>query len=98
MVVRVVVDANAGHVELVQLAVLHADDHLGMGRLCAGGCTIFAVHGDIEPATHAGLELEGLRDALLGPGEVLAGRDDRERVFAFEQGFVWVTWHGYIRY
>ena len=45
-------DASAGHVVAVELAVLHAHDHFGMRFFSAGRGAIFTVHGDIEDAAH----------------------------------------------
>ena len=94
VLVGVIVDADPGHVELVEVALLHAYDHFGVGFFRAGGRAVLAVHGDIEDAAHLLLELERLADALLGAGEMLTRGDDGERLFAFEESLVGVSWHG----
>ena len=90
---RVVVDANAGHVERVGRAVLHARRHLRVLALLARGRAVLEVHGDVEDAAHLLLELERLLDALLRPREVLAGRNHGHRRLALEERLVRMSGH-----
>ena len=93
VLVRVVVDADAGHVVRVAGAVLHARGHLRVLFLLARGRPVLEVHGDVEDAAHLVLQLERFPDALLRPREVLAGRDHGHRRFAFEERLVRMSGH-----
>src|ERR1051325_2666048 len=55
--------------------------------LAPGRRAVLEIHRDVE-GPELRLQLERLADELLGPGEVLARRDDREGLLAAEQGLV----------
>ena len=85
---RVVVDAHPGHAQLVRRRAEHAHDHFGVLLFLPGLGAVLTVARDVEDRPEPVLQLERLDDQLLAAGEMLAGRNDRERFFAPEQGLV----------